>query len=163
MERPDTSGSRDSRLLSCVNCENLVAVGTAVGANQTFWCTRCGGLVSCFDNACPAGPAVGSTTVGPTPAGSTTDDSELLRILNPDPEDIDVVLVDFGTMEEAQQFIVGCEQCSETAEIPFDSLLDAMTGCDPRITEYLLCEPARCPNCHAEVTEKTLILSESIN
>jgi hypothetical protein len=29
--------------------------------------------------------------------------------------------------------ITGCEACSETAEIPFDNILDRVTGSDPTV------------------------------
>jgi len=34
--------------------------------------------------------------------------------------------------------IAGCEACSEDAEIPFDNILDRLTGCDPSVTDYVL-------------------------
>jgi hypothetical protein len=43
------------------------------------------------------------------------------------------------------------------AEIPFDNLLDQVTGSDPSVTDYLLEEPAKCPRCRHDILEKTLI------
>jgi hypothetical protein len=43
--------------------------------------------------------------------------------------------------------IAGCEACSDDAEIPFDNILDRVTGCDPSVTDYLLEVPARCLRC----------------
>src|SRR5262245_1494004 len=43
------------------------------------------------------------------------------------------------------------------AEIPFDNILDRVTGSDPSITDYILETPARCPNCCRQILEKTLI------
>src|SRR5215813_8585100 len=51
----------------------------------------------------------------------------------------------------AEQQIDGCEACSEDAEIPFDYVLDNVTGCDPEFTDYVLSEPARCPRCNAPI------------
>ena len=31
------------------------------------------------------------------------------------------------------------------AEIPFDNILDRVTGSDPSVTDYILEEPAKCP------------------
>jgi hypothetical protein len=47
------------------------------------------------------------------------------------------------------------EACSETAEIPFDIVLDRVTGSDPSVT-YVLEVPARCLQCAGQITEKTL-------
>jgi len=43
------------------------------------------------------------------------------------------------------------------AEIPFDSILDRVTGSDPCVTDYVLEAPTKCPNCLREILEKTLI------
>jgi len=40
--------------------------------------------------------------------------------------------------------IAGYETCSEDAEIPFDNILDQLTGSDPSVTDYVLEVPARC-------------------
>jgi hypothetical protein len=73
-------------------------------------------------------------------------------------EEQDVVFVDESTLLDAESFISACEHCSARAEIPFDQILDAITGCDPRTTEYVICHAAKCGNCHSEVMEKTLVL-----
>ena len=56
--------------------------------------------------------------------------------------------------------ITGCEACSEDAEIPFDNILDRVTGSDPSVTDYVLEVSARCLLCGAEINEKTLVESE---
>jgi hypothetical protein len=43
--------------------------------------------------------------------------------------------------------IAGCEACSENAEIPFDNILDRLTGSDPTVTDYVLEVTARCLQC----------------
>jgi hypothetical protein len=58
--------------------------------------------------------------------------------------DRDVVFVDEATLLEAQ-LMSGCERCSPDAENRFDQVLDAITGCDPAITEYVICHAAKCP------------------
>jgi len=51
-----------------------------------------------------------------------------------------------------------CEGCNpEGAEIPFDSILDRVTHSAPSVTDYILERPAKCPNRHREMLEKTLI------
>jgi hypothetical protein len=62
----------------------------------------------------------------------------------PTPEQQNVVLVDAVTLQKAQRMIDGCEPCSDDAEIPFDNILDHLTGSDPSVTDYVLEVPARC-------------------
>jgi len=73
-------------------------------------------------------------------------------------EDINVVLIDEPRLRESLQFVSGCRNCCEYAAIRFDYILDAMTGCDPHVTEYVLCRPGKCPQCAGLITEKTLVL-----
>jgi hypothetical protein len=50
-----------------------------------------------------------------------------------------------------------CEHChSADAEIPFDWRLAEVTGRRGAV-EFVLTEPARCPNCKHETAEKTLV------
>jgi hypothetical protein len=77
---------------------------------------------------------------------------------DPTPEQQIVVLIDAVTLRKAEQLIESCECCNrEGAEIPFDNILDRVTGSDPSVTDYILEMPAKCPNCRREVLEKTLI------
>jgi hypothetical protein len=48
------------------------------------------------------------------------------------------VLIDSATLQNAQRMIGGCEACSEHAELPFENILDRLTGSDPSITDYVL-------------------------
>jgi hypothetical protein len=58
------------------------------------------------------------------------------------------VHIDADTLQKAEQLIDSCESCNpDLAEIPFDYVLDSITGCDPEFTDYVLTEPARCPRC----------------
>jgi hypothetical protein len=57
-----------------------------------------------------------------------------------------------------RKLIESCEHCNpEGAEIPFDAILDDVTGSDPKVTDYILEAPAKCPNCLRVILEKTLI------
>jgi hypothetical protein len=48
-----------------------------------------------------------------------------------------VVLVNIATLRKAEALIESCEHCNpEGAEIPFDNILDRVTGSDPSVTEY---------------------------
>ena len=60
--------------------------------------------------------------------------------------------VDSDVLHNAEQCITACEACEpDLAEIPFDYVLDGLTGSDPRITDYVLPQPARCPRCGGDV------------
>ena len=64
------------------------------------------------------------------------------------PEQQNAVLIDAVTLREAERLIESCEACNEEgAQIPFDNILDRVTGSDPSVTDYILEEPAKCPNC----------------
>ena len=71
--------------------------------------------------------------------------------------DIEVAFVDEPLVFGAEEFVSGCKLCTDSASIPFDYLLDALTGCDPRLTEYLMSRIAQCPRCSGEINEKTLV------
>jgi hypothetical protein len=80
------------------------------------------------------------------------------EFFDPTPEEQNVVLVDAATLRKAEKMIESCEQCNrEGAEIPFDNILDRVTGSDPNLTDYILKEPAKCPRRFRQVTEKTLV------
>jgi len=77
---------------------------------------------------------------------------------DPTPEQQKVTLVEAATLREAEKLIESCEYCHpDDADIPFDWILDRVTASDPSVTDYILEEPAKCPNCRREVLEKTLV------
>jgi hypothetical protein len=83
--------------------------------------------------------------------------SPMRDLFDPSPEE-QVVLVERSTVHKAERLIESCERCNpRDAEIPFDNILDRLTGSDPSVTDYLLEAPAKCPNCRHEILEKTLI------
>jgi hypothetical protein len=52
---------------------------------------------------------------------------------DPTPEQQIVVLVGVATLRKAERLIESCEQCNpEGAQIPFDNILERVTGSDPR-------------------------------
>jgi hypothetical protein len=62
---------------------------------------------------------------------------------DPTPEQQVVVLVESATLRQAERLIDSCEHCNEEdAQIPFDNILDRITGSDPSLTDYILEEPA---------------------
>jgi len=74
---------------------------------------------------------------------------------DPSPEDQAVVLVDAATVRNAESVIESCERCDPDAEIPFDWLLDRLTGRNPKVSDYALEVPAKCANCRRPVKENT--------
>src|SRR5262245_28300153 len=63
---------------------------------------------------------------------------------DPTPEQQSVILVDSATLREAEKLIESCEHCNAGgAELPFDNILDRITGPDPSVTDYILESPAK--------------------
>jgi len=74
--------------------------------------------------------------------------------------EIDIAFIDDPLVVGAECYVSGCYNCDQRASLPFDYVLDALTGCDPRLTEYLMCRLAQCPRCHSKINEKTLVAVE---
>jgi len=70
-------------------------------------------------------------------------------------EDINIVLIEEAVLSQALRWVSGCENCAENAFTTFDYVLDAITGYNPTITEYVMWRPGICPHCSGDVTEKT--------
>jgi hypothetical protein len=71
---------------------------------------------------------------------------------------IELVPVDANVIRQAEKLIDGCEHChGDDADIPFDWILDKVTGRSGATTDYILTEPARCPTCKHAIRDKTLI------
>jgi len=80
------------------------------------------------------------------------------KFYDPPPEKMNVRLIESRTLHEAERLMESCEHCNpDGAEIPFDCILDRITGSDPSVTDYLLEQPAKCPHCGNDILEKTLI------
>ena len=83
---------------------------------------------------------------------------EFFDFFDPTPEEQNIVLVNAATLREGEKLIESCEHCNpEGAEILSDNILDRITGADPSVTDYILEVAAKCPNCHREILEKTLV------
>ena len=78
--------------------------------------------------------------------------------LQPCAEDVNIVLIGESTLVETERCLSGCQTCSRNATLTLDYILDALTGCDPILTEYLMARPLRCPSCHGEIREKTFVV-----
>jgi hypothetical protein len=77
---------------------------------------------------------------------------------DPSAEDQHAVLIDAATLRKAGQFIESCGNCNANdAEIPFEHVLDRVTGSDPSLTDYVLELPGKCLKCFGEIREKTLV------
>ena len=82
------------------------------------------------------------------------------NFFDPTPDEQVVVLIQSPTLRQAEKLIESCEACNpDDAKIPFDNIPDRVTGSDPSVTDYILEEPAKCPNCRREILEKTLVES----
>jgi hypothetical protein len=69
---------------------------------------------------------------------------------------IALVPVEADVIRRAEKLIDGCEYChADDADVPFDWILDKVTGRSGATTDYILTEPARCPTCKHQITEKT--------
>ena len=72
-----------------------------------------------------------------------------------------ILALSSSTIRRAEDAISSCEACNTEAELPFDWILDEVTGHSGSLTDYFLTEPARCPSCGSPVIEKTLV--EAVN
>jgi len=80
------------------------------------------------------------------------------EFFDPTPEQQNVVLVRAAMLRQAESMIESCEHCNaRDAEIPFDNILDRVTGSDPSVTDYIFEEPAKCPRCRRNIVEKTRV------
>ena len=70
---------------------------------------------------------------------------------------ITVFAISKTTALEGQRQILGCEACTEDAEIPLNLLLERVTGRSGVASDYVLSETLRCPRCAAAITEETLV------
>jgi hypothetical protein len=73
---------------------------------------------------------------------------------------VEVVVVGEASISKAQRRVVGCQSCSASVSHPFSSVLVEVIGAGDAIAEYMLCAPARCPNCSQLIFENTLVRCE---
>ena len=70
---------------------------------------------------------------------------------------IELITVEPSAIRRAESKIAGCERCrGDEADHPFDCILADVLG-KLGAFEFMLTETAHCPNCKAELTEKTLV------
>ena len=70
---------------------------------------------------------------------------------------VSLIAISRETLVRAESRILGCEECSKKAGLPFSWILDCVTDRNPAITDYVLPRPAQCRKCGGEVLEKTLV------
>ncbi len=73
-----------------------------------------------------------------------------------------ILALSSATIRRAQKAILSCESCNADAELPFDWILDEITGCKDSKTDYFLTEPVACPRCGSNIIEKTLVEPDSV-
>ena len=74
---------------------------------------------------------------------------------DPTPEQQNVTLIDAASLRKAERLIESCESCNPVgAELPFDNILDRVTGPDPSTTDYILETPEQCSYCRRDVFGK---------
>jgi hypothetical protein len=71
------------------------------------------------------------------------------------PKQQNVILVDAATLREAERLIKSCEHCNPVGVD--QNILDRIIGSDPSVTDYVLEQRAKCPNCRHDIFENTLI------
>lgn len=74
------------------------------------------------------------------------------------PEQQNLIVISTRTIRQAEKRIYSCEQCCpEDSDIPFDWILDAVTGSDSTVTDYVMEIPVICPRCCRDIFEKMLV------
>jgi hypothetical protein len=155
-----TSVQAQKRVTGCANCSSSASSPFESLLNTVLGNNGMTEFFLCCPTRCPkcAAPIFEKTLVDFDGAAGQAVDSDEYRYFDARDESQDVVFIDETTLRDAESFIRACEDCSEHAEMPFDQLLDALTGCDPTTTEYVICHAAKCATCRHDVTEKTLIV-----
>jgi hypothetical protein len=76
----------------------------------------------------------------------------------PPSEQQNIILIETATLVSAEKLIESYERCNpQDAKIPFDWILDRITGSDSAVTDYIMEAPAKYPRCRLQITEKTLV------
>ncbi len=70
---------------------------------------------------------------------------------------VELVALGETSLRKALVRVVACQSCSAAVSRSFGSVLSEVLGASGPVTEYVLCAPARCPNCSEAITEGTLV------
>jgi hypothetical protein len=73
------------------------------------------------------------------------------------PAELHVMFVSPETLGRVRKLISGCQACSRSAAIPFESILDRVSGHRAAVTRYILLGSVTCPRCCGRVGVTTLI------
>jgi hypothetical protein len=76
---------------------------------------------------------------------------------------IDVVAISKDSLFIAQQLVTGCEACDPNASVSFSTVLGEVTKRTDSVTDYIVCEPAKCGKCGAAIVETTLVALNAPN
>ena len=74
---------------------------------------------------------------------------------------VEIIATSSDSLFMAQNRVRGCEECDPAANRPFTAVLDEVTHRQDSMTDYILCEPAKCGKCGARIIESTLVVVES--
>jgi hypothetical protein len=80
--------------------------------------------------------------------------------------EIELVPVDAKVIRLSEKLIDGCEHCDLADAIvilPFDWILDKVTGRSGATTDYILTEPARCPTLSTRLRRRRSSNSQALN
>jgi hypothetical protein len=78
--------------------------------------------------------------------------------MNDDTRPTVLVTVSAETISNAVRCISSCETCNpESADDPFEYVLEEVMGFTGEQKDYFMTEPAACPRCSAQITEQTLV------
>jgi hypothetical protein len=73
------------------------------------------------------------------------------------PTEVNVMFVSPEMLGHARKLIWGCQACSPSAHIPFENILNGMTGHRAAVMRYILLGSVTCPRCLGRVAATTLI------
>ena len=76
---------------------------------------------------------------------------------------VEVIALGNDSLLMAQDLIVGCEECATNANCSFSAVLDQVTHRQDSLTDYILCEPAKCVKCGGSVIESTLVVLKPVD
>jgi hypothetical protein len=73
------------------------------------------------------------------------------------PPEVHVMFVSAETLGRVRKLIRGCQACSPSADVPFEEILDRVSGHRAAVTRYIFLGSVTCPRCCGRVAATTLI------
>lgn len=74
--------------------------------------------------------------------------------------DTELVVVGSKSLFQAQDRVSACQNCSPGVSRPFRSVLIEVLGVSHPMSEFVMADPAVCPNCDSPIFEDTLVRCE---